>query len=100
MAGRDPAPPVARPVQSGDVSMFETQDVSVPQARSQRGDVEIPALTLVDGMTPARLVDRGKLSTELDRLEAMYLDELMVLRDPVEGLQAFLEKRAVSWTHA
>ncbi len=35
----------------------------------------------------------------LDRLERLYLDELMALRDPTEGLRAFLEKRRPEWRH-
>ena len=37
------------------------------------------------------------LENELPELEALYLDELMRKRDPVEGLRAFLEKRKPVW---
>lgn len=37
---------------------------------------------------------------EIGRLETLYLDGLMKKTDPVEGLKAFLEKRAPVWTHA
>lgn len=37
------------------------------------------------------------LEKDLPELEAMYLDELMTHRDPLEGLGAFLEKRKPSW---
>jgi cyclohexa-1,5-dienecarbonyl-CoA hydratase len=36
----------------------------------------------------------------LDQAEAIYLDELMLLRDPHEGLAAFTEKRPPRWSHA
>ncbi len=41
-----------------------------------------------------------KIRTELPRLEAMYLTELMTTHDANEGLRAFLEKRAPVWRHA
>jgi enoyl-CoA hydratase/carnithine racemase len=37
------------------------------------------------------------LEDELPALERIYLEELMSLRDPVEGLRAFLEKRKPHW---
>lgn len=37
---------------------------------------------------------------QVERLEALYLDRLMALEDPVEGLQAFLERRLPHWSHA
>lgn len=36
----------------------------------------------------------------LERLERTYLEDLMALKDPVEGLTAFLEKRRPAWSHA
>ena len=40
------------------------------------------------------------LAHELPHLEALYLEGLMSHRDPVEGLNAFLERRAPEWRHA
>jgi cyclohexa-1,5-dienecarbonyl-CoA hydratase len=37
------------------------------------------------------------LADDLPELERLYLEELMRLRDPVEGLGAFLEKRKPRW---
>jgi len=42
----------------------------------------------------------ARLRTELPRLEAMYLRELMSTDDAIEGLTAFLEKRPPSWKNA
>ncbi|MEZ4253683.1 MAG: enoyl-CoA hydratase/isomerase family protein, partial [Polyangiales bacterium] len=43
---------------------------------------------------------RERLDRELPELERLYLDELMKTPDAVEGLQAFLAKRAPQWNHA
>lgn len=40
-----------------------------------------------------------RLKTELDRVEKQYLEELMTGRDPLEGLNAFIEKRQPAWEH-
>ena len=40
---------------------------------------------------------RARLAVELPRVERLYLDELMATHDAVEGLQAFLAKRAPEW---
>jgi enoyl-CoA hydratase/carnithine racemase len=37
------------------------------------------------------------LQTELPELERLYLDELMLHPDPVEGIRSFLEKRQPRW---
>lgn len=39
------------------------------------------------------------IDEDLPAIERMYLDELMTHRDPVEGLGAFLERRAPQWSH-
>ena len=43
---------------------------------------------------------RQRLAVELPALERLYLDELMATADAVEGLEAFLEKRAPEWKNA
>ncbi len=46
------------------------------------------------------LVWRERVLAHLDRTEALYLDELMKLRDAREGIAAFVEKRSPNWCHA
>jgi cyclohexa-1,5-dienecarbonyl-CoA hydratase len=41
----------------------------------------------------------ASLEKDLPVLEAQYLNDLMSHRDPVEGLTAFLERRAPVWSH-
>lgn len=40
-----------------------------------------------------------RLKTGLDRVEKQYVNELMIGRDPLEGLNAFIEKRQPAWEH-
>ena len=46
------------------------------------------------------LVVRKQILEQLDATEAIYLDELMKLRDAHEGIAAFMEKRPPIWKHA
>lgn len=39
------------------------------------------------------------LEEELPKLEKLYLEQLMACEDPVEGLNAFLERRPPQWRH-
>ncbi len=41
----------------------------------------------------------GLLGEPLERLERLYLDELMATSDAEEGLRAFLDKREPRWRH-
>lgn len=43
---------------------------------------------------------RQQILAHLDEAERLYLDNLMKLADPHEGIAAFLEKRAPMWKHA
>lgn len=45
----------------------------------------------------ARAEYRQRVIAKLDRVEQLYLEELMTTRDAVEGLAAFLEKRQAVW---
>lgn len=47
----------------------------------------------------ARFDYASRIRAKLERLERMYLDELMATHDAVEGLQAYLEKRTAKWLH-
>jgi cyclohexa-1,5-dienecarbonyl-CoA hydratase len=47
----------------------------------------------------ARLDYVARVKAKLDAVERLYLDELMTTHDAVEGLQAFIAKRVVQWTH-
>lgn len=47
----------------------------------------------------ARLDLAERISAKLDRVERLYLEDLMKTRDAVEGLQAFLEKRPARWSN-
>lgn len=43
---------------------------------------------------------REQVIAQLERVERLYLNELMTLSDAHEGLEAFIEKRAPLWTHS
>jgi cyclohexa-1,5-dienecarbonyl-CoA hydratase len=45
------------------------------------------------------MISREQVLAHLDRVEKLYLDELMKLSDAHEGVTAFLEKRAPVWKH-
>lgn len=46
------------------------------------------------------MVAREQILAHLDQAEKLYLDELMKLSDPHEGMAAFMEKRTPNWKHA
>jgi cyclohexa-1,5-dienecarbonyl-CoA hydratase len=48
----------------------------------------------------ARLAVRRALDQDLPRLENLYLRELMLTPDAVEGIRAFLDKRSPQWARA
>jgi cyclohexa-1,5-dienecarbonyl-CoA hydratase len=50
-------------------------------------------------MRAARFDDGARLRTKIKFVEKLYLDELMATHDAVEGLRAFLGKRAAQWQH-
>ena len=47
----------------------------------------------------ARLDYAARVKAKIASVERLYLDELMKTHDAVEGLQAFVAKRAVQWQH-
>ena len=42
---------------------------------------------------------RPSIMAHLERVEQLYLDDLMALKDAHEGIAAFIEKRAPEWCH-
>ncbi len=57
------------------------------------------ACTLRFAVLAARLEYRQRVIAKLDRVEQLYLSELMATHDAVEGLTAFLEKRPAKWAN-
>jgi cyclohexa-1,5-dienecarbonyl-CoA hydratase len=47
----------------------------------------------------ARADYAARVRAKIERVERLYLDELMRSHDAVEGLKAFVEKRAAQWQH-
>ncbi len=47
----------------------------------------------------ARCDYAARVRAKIERVERMYLDELMKSHDAVEGLEAFVGKRAAQWQH-
>ena len=45
----------------------------------------------------ARIGYRERMLEKLDRVESLYLENLMSTRDAVEGLEAFMAKRPAKW---
>lgn len=58
------------------------------------------ASSLRIALTAARHDYVERIKTKLDAVEKIYMDVLMQTRDPVEGLTAFLEKRAPVWENS
>jgi len=55
------------------------------------------ASSLRHAVRAARLGEIGPVKKKLDAVEEFYLDQLMKTHDAVEGLEAFLGKRAAQW---
>lgn len=58
------------------------------------------AAALRCGALANRLAIRQRVETLLPELERFYLETLMRTHDAVEGIEAFLEKRAPNWSNA
>lgn len=55
------------------------------------------AATLRFAVKAARQEYRERICAKLERVEALYLNQLMATHDAVEGLTAFIEKRPAVW---
>jgi cyclohexa-1,5-dienecarbonyl-CoA hydratase len=67
---------------------------------AKRELVPLSASSLRLAQRAVRLELAGRFQHEIERIERLYKDELMKTADAVEGLNAFLEKRAPRWRHA
>jgi cyclohexa-1,5-dienecarbonyl-CoA hydratase len=47
----------------------------------------------------ARFDYAARIAAKIEAVERMYLEELMITHDAVEGLEAFIGKRAAQWQH-
>ncbi len=57
------------------------------------------ASSVREAVKAARLDYAARIEAKLASVERLYLDDLMKTHDAVEGLEAFIAKRAVQWTH-
>jgi len=57
------------------------------------------ASSLRQAVKAARLDYAARIESKLASVERLYLDDLMKTHDAVEGLEAFIAKRAVQWMH-
>ena len=73
-------------------------DAAVNEYLAQIRKLSRPVVRLAKRATS--LVTREQILTHLERVEQLYLDELMKLSDAHEGIAAFVEKRSPNWKHA
>jgi len=59
----------------------------------------LSASSLRHAVTAVRRPVVERLAQDLARVEKLYLENLMITRDAVEGLQAFIDKRKPGWEH-
>jgi cyclohexa-1,5-dienecarbonyl-CoA hydratase len=59
----------------------------------------LSASSLRHAVTAVRRPVVERLALDLARVETLYLENLMITRDAVEGLQAFIDKRKPGWEH-
>ncbi len=57
------------------------------------------ASSIRQAVKAARLDYAARIEAKLASVERLYLDDLMKTHDAVEGLEAFIAKRTVQWTH-
>lgn len=57
------------------------------------------ASSLRFALAAARFDHAARIRAKIDTVERLYLNELMKTNDAIEGLQAFIGKRAAQWQH-
>ena len=89
-----------------------TDAVAIGIAREAAADPERAALAYFDehlkpkstsslrhAVVAARLDYVERVKSKIAMVERLYLDKLMITRDAVEGLEAFIAKRPAKWEH-
>ena len=89
-----------------------TEAVAVGMAQAAAPDPDQVALAYFDqhlkpksasslryGIKAARADYTARVKAKIKSVERLYLDELMKTHDAIEGLDAFVAKRAVQWQH-
>jgi cyclohexa-1,5-dienecarbonyl-CoA hydratase len=89
-----------------------TEAVACGMAHEAAADPELAALAYFDellkpksasslhwAVRAARFDYAARVRSKIQTVESIYLDELMKTHDAVEGLQAFIGKRAAQWQH-
>jgi len=110
-------PEMAGPMRAFDLlvsgrSISGADAVGIGLARETAADPERAALAYFDehlrpksasslryAVRAARIDLAARVRAKIERVERMYLDELMATHDAVEGLEAFIGKRAAQWQH-
>ena len=93
-------------------SISGTEAAVIGMVREATGDPERAALAYFDehlkpksasslryAVRAARHDHAARVRAKIETVERMYLDELMQTNDALEGLQAFVGKRAAQWQH-
>ena len=80
------------------VTHDDPADAALAWARAHLLPKSASSLRFAAQATRANL--RARLAAELPAMERLYLDELMSTADAVEGLTAFMERRAPAWRDA
>ena len=93
-------------------SISGAEAAAIGMVREATGDPERAALAYFDehlkprsasslryAVRAARHDYAARVRAKIETVERMYLDELMTTNDALEGLQAFVGKRAAQWQH-
>jgi len=92
-------------VEAADIGLVDGVSDSREEARAAglrwaHRYLELSAVAVRYATRASRAAWDDALHTRLERLERLYLDELMRTHDAKEGIAAFLERRAPNWTNA